>query len=455
MTAGTGRWRLRGVMAGVAVAAVALPAAALAVNADGDRTEAAREAIVGGRARNVILLIGDGMGDSEITSARNYARGAAGRLALDTLPLTGSYTTYSLSREAPHRPEYVTDSAASATGWSTGRKTYNGAIGVDVDGRPAPSLLQLAQRAGFRTGDVTTADITDATPAAQVAHVSNRDCQGPQSMQTCPEEAKEKGGLGSIAEQFLDVRPDVVLGGGRGFFHEELQAGASAGRSVWDQAAKAGYRRVTDATGLAQAGPEKPLLGLFAEKNMDLEWVGPLAAPQGTEPQRCAPNSDRDRSQPRLRDMTWKALHLLDQRTARTRGKGFFLQVEGASIDKQNHAANPCGQIGETVGFDAAVAEVLRYQAKNPDTLVIVTADHGHTSQIVEAGARTMGATATLITADGAPMTISYATAPLSESQLHTGTQVRIAAKGPQAANILGVTNQTDLFTTIRRALGV
>jgi alkaline phosphatase len=85
--------------------------------------------------------------------------------------------------------------------------------------------------------------------------------------------------------------------------------------------------------------------------------------------------------------------------------KGFFLQIEGASIDKQDHAANPCGQIGETVAFDAAIRKVLYYQKSHPDTLVVVTADHGHTSQIVET--TTMGFTATLITADNANMTVS------------------------------------------------
>ena len=99
--------------------------------------------------------------------------------------------------------------------------------------------------------------------------------------------------------------------------------------------------------------------------------------------------------------------------------------------------------------------KALDYQRGNPDTLVVVTADHGHTSQIVEAGSTTTGATATLRTKDGADMTLSYATAPLSGSQQHTGTEVRIAAGGPQAANVLGVTDQTELFHTMGRALGL
>ena len=152
--------------------------------------------------------------------------------------------------------------------------------------------------------------------------------------------------------------------------------------------------------------------------------------------------------------MAGKAIKVLDKQTQGQK-KGFFLQIEGASIDKQDHAANPCGQIGETVAFDAAVKVALRYQREHPDTLVVVTADHGHTSQIVETGSTTTGVTATLTTHDGADMTISYATTAYPGSQQHTGTEVRIAAIGPQGANVLGVTNQTDLFFTFQRALGL
>ena len=108
------------------------------------------------KAKNVILLIGDGMGDSEITAARNYAYGAAGSFpGLDALPFSGQYTHYSLNKET-HLPDYVTDSAASGTAWSTGTKSYNGAIGVDVDGKPVTSIIELAKKKGLATGDITT-----------------------------------------------------------------------------------------------------------------------------------------------------------------------------------------------------------------------------------------------------------------------------------------------------------
>ena len=152
--------------------------------------------------------------------------------------------------------------------------------------------------------------------------------------------------------------------------------------------------------------------------------------------------------------MTRTAVRLLDR--SGTAGPGFFLQVEGALIDKQNHAADPCGQIGETVSLDAAVRVGMDYAAAHHDTLVIVTADHGHTSQIVtipDDVNHPTGLISVLLTADHAPMAVSYATNHDHGLMDHTGTQVRIAATGPLAANVLGVTDQTDLFTLLLRAL--
>jgi alkaline phosphatase len=438
----------------VAASVVALPAAALSAGSHADNTSAAKKAIQGGKARSVILLIGDGMGDSEITIARNYSVGAAGRLNMDRLPLTGAYTTYAVQKDNPALPDYVTDSAASGTGWATGRKTYNGAISVLPNEKPVPTILEKAKAAGYRTGDVSTAELQDATPAVLASHVVSRDCKGPQSMTSCPTNAKQNGGAGSIAEQMIATAPDVLLGGGKQYFDQIVQAGRFQGLSVLQQAQVSGYRLVTDAAGLAAAKPGTRLLGVFAANNMDLEWVGPKPTPSGTPSATCTPNLARTASQPHLADMAGTAIQLLDRQT-RGAKKGFFLQIEGASIDKQDHAANPCGQIGENVAFDAAVKKALDYQRVNPDTLVVVTADHGHTSQIVETGSTTPGGTATLRTKDGADMTISYATAPLSGSQQHTGTQVRIAAGGPQAANVLGVTDQTELFYTMGRALSL
>ena len=142
----------------------------------GDQSAAIKALISSKRPKNVILMIGDGMGYAEITGARNYALGAGGFFkGLDALPFTGSYTHYSLNKDSG-TPNYVTDSAASGTAWSTGVKTYNGAIGIDIKGNPHRTLIEMAKAAGMATGDVATSEIQDATPAVLVSHVTARKC---------------------------------------------------------------------------------------------------------------------------------------------------------------------------------------------------------------------------------------------------------------------------------------
>jgi alkaline phosphatase len=418
--------------------------------------ETYRKLSIEGEVRNVILLIGDGMGDSEITLARNYAEGAGGYFkGIDALPFTGQYTHYSLDRETG-KPDYVTDSAASATAWASGIKSYNGAIGVDIEGRPHQTLLERAKAAGLGTGDVSTSEIQDATPGAQVAHVTQRKCFAPiVTSKTCPQNALENGGAGSITEQLLDTRADLVLGGGAVSFAESARAGKWKGRTLFDQAKARGYRIVRDVAELdsvTRADDRQPLIGLFAEGNMPVRWTGPRASFHGNIDKpaiTCQPNAERTAATPTLAAMTRKAIALLKDKP-----KGFFLQVEGASIDKEDHAANPCGQIGETVDLDEAVQVALEFAKADGHTLVIVTADHAHTSQIVGNGTRAPGLTAALNTREGGVMTVNYGTAEQG-SQGHTGTQLRIAAYGPRAVNVSGLLDQTDLHYIIRDALGL
>lgn len=423
---------------------------------DGDMRATYRELAAKSEVRNVLLLIGDGMGDSEITIARNYAEGAGGYFkGIDALPFTGQITHYSLDRETG-KPNYVADSAATATAWASGVKSYNGAIGVDINGKPHRTLLQIAKAAGLATGNVSTAEIQDATPAALVAHVTQRKCYGPEeTSKTCPTNALENGGLGSITEQLLDTRPDLILGGGAKSFGETAKAGRYAGRTLMDQAQARGFRIVRDAAELdavTRADTRQPLIGLFAPGNMPVRWIGPRASVRGNIEQpavTCQPNAERTAQIPTLAAMTRKAIALLKDNK-----KGFFLQVEGASIDKQDHAANPCGQIGETVDLDEAVQAALEFARADGNTLVIVTADHAHTSLIVGNGSRAPGLTAALNTREGGVMTVHYGTAE-EGSQGHTGGQLRVAAYGPRAVNVSGLLDQTDLHYIIRDALGV
>jgi alkaline phosphatase/streptomycin-6-phosphatase len=278
-------------------------------------------------------------------------------------------------------------------------------------------------------------------------------------MATCEVYRKSNGGPGSIAEQMVDHKVDVLLGGGRARFAQLIDGGPHAGKSVIDSAVAQGYQYVSDAVGLAAVQSGQRVLGLFNDGNMSLEWGGELALPfPGSGPQSCI-EQQRPANEPSLAVMTRKAIQLLDRSNSGKGGRGFFLQVEGASIDKQDHAANPCGQIGENIAFDAAVAVARAFARKNPDTLIVVTADHAHTSQIIDAVPATQtdhpGMFSVLRTFDGANMTVNYATAPQGGSQSHTGSQLRIAAQGPQAADVVGVTDQTDLYRTLLRALNL
>ncbi len=431
-----------------------------------DTTEDAVSAALRDREpKNVIFLLGDGMGTQEITAARYY-QGVGNELNVDRMPFTGFDTTWSVKPAAapPYLPDYDPDSASTGTMWATGQKTLDERVSqgpssdISVPGANLKTVLEIAQKRGMKVGDVSTAEITDATPAVLASHISLRGCQGPSNMAACPSETKAVGGLGSIAEQEVDHKVDVLLGGGRGRFEQAITGGPDAGKTVVQSAQAKGYQYVTDAAGLnAVSSNKKPLLGLFNSGNMSLEWSGPVASlGKGNAPVACTENQ-RPANEPSLAAMTDKAIDLLDNR------KGFFLQVEGASIDKQDHATNACGQIGETVAFDQAIGVALDYQRHNPDTLVIVTADHAHTSQIVGEDASASGIptgySTNLLTKDGQTLSLTYGTAgyggpgaaPVGAppSQQHTGAVVPVWGSGPGSLDVLGTNDHTDLFETL------
>lgn len=432
---------------------------------DGDTRRAVAQALSDGRPKNVIFLLGDGMGTQEITAARYY-QGARNPLNVDRLPLTGFDTTWSVKPAAapPYLPDYDPDSASTGTQWATGQKTLDERISqgassdVTVPGPSLRTVLEIAQQRGLKVGDVSTAEITDATPAVLASHISQRGCQGPANMAACPTETKAAGGLGSIAEQEVDHKVDVLLGGGRNRFTPTITGGPDNGRTVVQSAQAKGYQYVTDAAGLnAVTDRSKPVLGLFTGGNMSLEWTGPGASlGKGNAAAACSENQ-RPAGEPSLADMTSKAIGLLENR------RGFFLQVEGASIDKQDHATNACGQIGETVAFDRAIGVALDYQRTHPDTLVVVTADHAHTSEIVGEDASGSGIptgySTNLTTKDGQTLSLTYGTAgyggtgnaPVATppSQQHTGAVVPVWGRGPGSLDVLGTNDHTDLFETL------
>lgn len=446
----------------LAVGAIALGSAVYAVSPGftDDRSADLAAAINPAKPRNVILLIGDGTDDSIITAARNYELGAKGRFALDELPFTGAMTTFGLKtgpNPGDYPINYVSDSAPTASGWSTGKKTVDsrlsqGPSSADtVPGEDYETVLEKYKKQGKRTGNVSTAEITDATPAAAAAHINLRACQGPTDMASCAAAKKSAGGKGSVAEQLVDNTIDVILGGGLNRYNQATDAGPSV-LSYAQSAHK--YQVVKDKTALSGVGTlaDGPILGLFSGGNMTPKYKPLTATPAGAGgPDTTCQTADRG-TQPSLAEMTGKAIELLDN------DKGFFLQVESAMVDKQEHASDICGAIGDVRELDNALKVAQAYQAKHPDTLIIVTGDHAHSTQIVGNGGSTTDATgatggkatATVKTADGDPMTVAYSTAnPGGGSQSHTGTQIRVAASGPQAANVTGTIDQTDLFATM------
>ncbi|HEY7045119.1 MAG TPA: alkaline phosphatase, partial [Nocardioidaceae bacterium] len=379
----------------VVLVAAGLVAAGLAVAGTAGKGDEVRS---GGKAQNVVYFLGDGMGTQEITAARYYQYGAAGKMNIDRLLFTGFKTTWSIKPAAapPYLPDYDPDSASTGTMWATGKKTLDERISqgpssaITVPGQNFRTVLEIAQKDGKRTGNVSTAEITDATPAVLDSHISQRACQSPANAQaTCPTETKAAGGLGSIAEQTVDHHIDVVLGGGRARFDAGgglIAGGPDDGQTVEQSAARQHIKEINTAAQLAALEPsDTPVLGLFAAGNMTTEWTGPVATlGDGNAAHTCV-TTNRPANEPSLADMTRKALDLLSSdKPGRGGGKdrGFFLQVEGASIDKQDHAANACAQIGETVAFDTAIGVALQFQRTHPDTLIVVTADHSHTSQI-------------------------------------------------------------------------
>ncbi|HXS32545.1 MAG TPA: alkaline phosphatase [Solirubrobacterales bacterium] len=454
--------------ASLAVAAVGAGTAAATgfFNQHRDSTRrAVTAALYDQHPQNVIFFLGDGMGMQEITAARYY-QGVHNSLNVDRMPFTGFDTTWSVKPGAgpSYLPDYDPDSASTGTMWATGQKTLDERISqgpstaINVPGPNLKTVLELAQKQGKKVGDVSTAEITDATPAVLASHISLRGCQGPADMGACASETKAAGGLGSIAEQEVDHKVDVLLGGGRGRFEQKITGGPDTGKNVIESAQAKGYRYVSDAAGLsAVPNGSKPVLGLFNGSNMSLEWTGPAASlGKGNAPAPCNENQ-RPANEPSLAAMTGKAIGLLENR------KGFFLQVEGASIDKQDHATNACGQLGETVAFDNAIGVALDYQRRHPDTLIVVTADHSHTSQIVGEDAAGSGVptgySTNLTTKDGQTLSLTYGTAgyggpgaaPVAAppSQQHTGAVVPVWGSGPGSLDILGTNDHTDLFDVL------
>lgn len=328
--------------------------------------------------KNVIYLLGDGMGRTQVSAARQRYYGADGELNMEKLGTTGQVATYAVQKNsgqpgaADFVPNYVTDSSSAATAWASGVKTYNNANGIDAKANITPTLMELAHQAGLSTGNVSTAEITDATPAGQMSHTLQRACQGPSYVEASCQLPDVTGGtplptsdlrVTPIADQIAtNQTADVILGGGLSRFDQANEDTLkSNGYTVIGSPGSQTVASKTDLAGVdADAGK---VFGLFSKGNMTIEKY-----------KRENP-ADAAAQEPTVADMTTKAIELLKTKSAKT-GKGFYLQVEGALIDKRSHANDAAQTLEETKAFDDAVKVAHDFAKADGHTLVIVTADH-------------------------------------------------------------------------------
>lgn len=311
------------------------------------------------KAKNIIFLLGDGLSVSHRTAARLMSKGmtegkANGRLAMDDLDHMAFIGTSSTGSIA-------TDSANTMSAYMTGHKSAVNALGVYADRTPDsfddPKVETFAEALRRTTkksvGVISTAELEDATPAAVVSHTRKRADK--------PE----------IVDMFWNVKPEVVLGGGSAYFLSKDVPGSKRkdDKDYIKLFQDAGYKLATDKTELEAAASADKILGLFHTGNMDYA-LDRLQLKKGTV--------DKFPNQPGLVEMTKVALDSLSKNP-----EGFFLMVEGASIDKASHPLDWDRAVYDTIEFDQAIAIAREFQANNPDTLVVVTGDHTHGVSII------------------------------------------------------------------------
>ncbi len=435
--------------------------------------------------RQVILIIGDGMDEQQITIARTYLKGAAGQLLLDQMPLRSSVQILTTEDQESGLPVYVADSANTATAMASGAVTSRGRIstspGTDTD---LTTIVELAAAAGLRSGIVTTASVTDATAAAFAAHTNFRLCEDPETMVDisiygislgdCSADLKANGGSGSISEQLAASSLDVILGGGRNRF-SPVAEGESM--TVEDLAKSNGFQVVTKTAELLEATPGEKLLGLFAPETLPVRlqgedgrkaeapersWLNYLSPFLGSvtlpDPMVCEPNPDFG-TVPSLQQMTEVALNNLSHEN----DKGFFLMVESASIDKQAHERKPCGSIGELEQLEEALGSALAFAQTHPHTLVMVTADHSQAAQLIpdvslfaaySVPVYTPGKMARIKTPEGGHMAVNYATNNFMMEE-HTGAAVPLFSNDEGLGRIPPFVLQPQIFQITREYLGL
>ncbi len=268
------------------------------------------------KAKNIILLIGDGMGISQIYAGMIANKG---KLNIEYFPSIGFIKTHSAD-------DLITDSAAGATAFATGNKTNNGMVGVTPDNQPVVTILEIAEEKGFSTGLISTSTITHATPASFISHEFSRHYYE------------------QIAADFVRNGIDVFIGGGRSHFTNRLDQ-----LNLLDVLREKNYTVIDTIIDLDVAQGEK-IAGLL--------WHN-------------SPPSIMEGRGNMLSVSSRKALDVLSKNE-----NGFFLMIEGSQIDWGNHQNNILYQTEEMLDFDIAIGQMLEFAAADKETLVILTADH-------------------------------------------------------------------------------
>lgn len=443
-------------------------------------------------AKNVIFFVGDGMDPTTVAAARIFdgqSRGEDGEgnaLSFETFPYIAMSKTYTTNYQVP-------DSAGTMSAMVTGVKTKSGVISLNdhvvtgecasVEAAMTPTLGELAKQAGMSVGVVSTARLTHATPAAVYAHSPSR---GWESDDMVPEDAKTAG-CKDIAAQLIDFPygegVDLALGGGRSMFTPESAAdpeteGAKGARKdgrdlTAEWTAKSGdHVYVWNKEQFDAAPKSAKILGLFETSHMQYE----------------ADRNDAPNGEPSLADMTSKAIDILSANT-----NGYFLMVEAGRIDHAHHGGNAYRALSDAQALSDAV-RTARRMTDEQDTLIVVTADHGHTLAFqgypikgnnILGLVKQMKGDEYAKAADGKPYTtLAYANGPGSvfagdisdgrpapdpeavtqknyrqqavvpgNSETHGGQDVTIYASGPHAYLFGGVVEQNYIFHVIEDAL--
>ncbi|MFJ1433954.1 alkaline phosphatase [Capnocytophaga canimorsus] len=287
--------------------------------------------------KNIIYMVSDGMSSGTLTMADLYSRRILGKPS-NWISLYEQSLATKAYMDMQSLSSVVTDSAAASSSWGGGHRVPNGRLNVGPNGEMYTPIWQKFKKAGKKVGCVTTVPITHATPAGFCVNSKARNAQE------------------DIAEQYLQLRFDVMMGGGDKYFSSQKRKDK---KDMYQQFVRGGFTVIKNKTDMKKAPKNKPLLGVFDEEGL---------------PYSLDYTSEKDLQQcPTLAEMTAKAIEQMQDHS-----KGFVLQVEGGKVDWAAHGNDIGALLFDQLAFDQAVGVALEFAQKDKNTLVVVTTDHGN-----------------------------------------------------------------------------